>query len=130
MSNTHRPTYYAPMGQKQSNIGVPTYSFSVKDQTAHTRMKYRTAGQASAEEMKSRDLAVELERKEAQLVQEKNKSISSVLEEEKHVDTTKLLISDRAHSERTSAAEFDDADAKASDDDFGSSRYFILYFNH
>ena len=125
MSNTHRPTYYAPIGQKQVNIGMPTFSFSVKDQTAHTKMKYRAQGQSSSSEMRERNLAEELERKELQLLHEKNKNISVIVEEEKKVDTTKFLLMDKAQVVSSSAA-FDDADAKGSDDGFESSRSVSL----
>jgi protein CWC15 len=139
MSTQHRPTFHPAVGSSSGATGARSYHFSVKDQTAHTRMKYRAPGQASREEMLRRDLAEELERKEMQLLQEKRASLSAVEQEEKKVDAHKVLMltasAEKPSEEQaphmasaaappTAAKKFDDSDARGSDSDgFGSSRY-------
>lgn len=144
MSTQHRPTFHPAVGASSGSSGARSYHFSVKDQAAHTRMKYRAPGQASREEMMRRDLAEELERKEMQLLQEKRATLSAVEQEEKKVDAHKVLMltaaavpaaADKASegsasSSSSSAAaagpaakKYDDSDAKGSDSDgFESSR--------
>lgn len=126
MSTQHRPTFHAAVGQANAGpTGLKTYHFSSKDQAAHTKMKYRAVGQSSSSDMVHRDLAAELDRREREFVAEKNKHIAGIEEEEKAVDTKRLLItaaeSTAATSEPTKT--YDDADAQGSDDDFDSSRW-------
>jgi len=123
MSTQHRPTFHAAVGRSESGPAVRTFHFSAKDQAAHTKLKYRTPGQASSSDMIHRDLAAELERREREFVAEKNKHIADIEEEEKAVDTKRLLLTSTADSAATGPSKkYDDTDAKGSDDDFDSSR--------
>lgn len=122
MSTQHRPTFHAAVGRGDSGPAVRTFHFSAKDQAAHTKLKYRAAGQASDVDMMHRDLAAELDRREREFVAEKNRHVSEIEAEEKAVDTKRLLLT-AAVTAAAPTKTYDDADAKGSDDDFNSSRF-------
>ena len=122
MSTQHRPTFHFAVGQSGGPTGLRTYHFSSKDQTAHTKLKYRRDGQASSSDMKYRDLAAELDRREKDFLEEKHKHIESIEEEEKAVDTKQLLLTSGAGDDSVDMSKYDDADAGGSDSGFGSSR--------
>jgi hypothetical protein len=74
MSISGRPTWTPAIGAKDqggNRVLVPSLQVSVKDQKAHTKLKFRfhfvdfsQAGQDSAADMQDRDLRAELEEKE------------------------------------------------------------------
>ena len=59
MSTAARPTYFAAIG-RSTHGGVASRHISGKDQTAHTKLKYRFIGQASVSEMKEKNLKVSI----------------------------------------------------------------------
>lgn len=63
MSTAGRPTYNARVGS-QVYSGIRTGMVSARNQNAHTKLKYRQVGQATQEELTSRDFKSELEIKE------------------------------------------------------------------
>lgn len=122
MTTAARPTYYAAIG-KQEVGGMRRHIVSGKDQTAHTRLKFRQPGQGTAEDIRAKDLKYELELKEQKHEFEKNKAFNTLLNEEKKVDVA-LLLKDRPEVNVDDLKEkYDDADIDEgnSDDEFDSS---------
>ena len=68
MSTAGRPTYHSKAGG-QVYSGIRTAMKSGKDQSAHTKLKFRQFGQSSKEEVSDRDFKAELQSKE-QIIQE------------------------------------------------------------
>ena len=64
MSTAARPTYFAAIG-RSTHGGVASRHISGKDQTAHTKLKYRVIGQASVSEMKEKNLKVSINLQES-----------------------------------------------------------------
>jgi len=111
----HRPTFHpAVAGGNTTFGGFKTGQTSVKDQTGHTKLKFRQYGQSSVEEMRYSDMRMELQRREAALDNEKKMALAMVENEEKTVDLP-LLLTD-ASAVDTNTTNFDDEDA-----DFGDS---------
>jgi len=97
MTTAGRPTYNAAMG-RQSYGGIVTTRLSGKDQIAHTKIKYRQVGQSSTVELKTHDFRAELEKRERNALEEKQKLIASApaipsSEHSKKDNTPKLLLS-------------------------------------
>jgi protein CWC15 len=60
MSTAARPTFHAAQGRTTYG-GSYTMAVSAKDQAAHTKLKFRKFGQASVDEMTTKDLKSNLE---------------------------------------------------------------------
>ncbi|KAI0031984.1 Pre-mRNA-splicing factor Cwf15/Cwc15 [Vararia minispora EC-137] len=71
MSTAHRPTW-DPAQAKDVKGG--SRQFSVRDMAAHTKLKFRQPGQTSVDEVKKRDLRVELLAAEAEARARKRKA--------------------------------------------------------
>lgn len=76
MSTAARPTFHAAQG-KASFGGSFSRSVSGKDQTAHTKLKFRRIGQASTDEMVSKDFKKSLGESETLLI--KNNGVLPIL---------------------------------------------------
>lgn len=123
MTTAARPTYYAAIG-KQEYGGFKGRAVCAKDQVGHTKLKYRQIGQFTEDELKNKDFKHELDTKEQQFDNQKNKTMSLILNEEKKIDVT-LLIKNQPEYNTETLKKYDDADINEneSDDDFDSSRY-------
>jgi protein CWC15 len=94
---------------------------SGKDQTAHTKLKFRQFGQASHEEVNQRDLRSELEQRENKFVLEKDKTTAWLAKEEANIDVP-LLLKNQPEMDSKKLQQYDDKDVEVdSDDDFDSS---------
>ena len=125
MTTSHRPTWNPAVGNKSSS-GFRSMAVSGKDQTAHTKLKFRQVGQSSQSEILSRNLKGELERKEEEHLKSKQKAILMIEEEEKKVDVPRLLTN-APHIDNATLKKYDDSDVvadKNSEDDL-SSRFFL-----
>ncbi|RDB25071.1 Pre-mRNA-splicing factor cwc15 [Hypsizygus marmoreus] len=71
MSTAHRPTW-DPAQAKDVKGG--SRQFSVRDMAAHTKLKFRQAGQTSSDEVKKRDLRAELLAAEQEAKNKKRKA--------------------------------------------------------
>lgn len=71
MSTAHRPTW-DPAQAKDTKAG--SRQFSVRDMAAHTKLKFRQPGQTSTDEVRKRDLRVELLAAEADARNKKRKA--------------------------------------------------------
>jgi hypothetical protein len=126
VSNMHRPTFHAAVaGGSTSFGGFKSGHTSVKDQNGFTKLKFRQQGQASEAEMRSSNLRMELQRREAALDSEKKMALAMVEKEEKTVDLP-LLLTESAPAE-VEVASYDDQDADFgdSDDSDEDSRYVV-----
>ena len=122
----HKPTFF-PAVAKSSTVagGYKSTQQSVKDQAAHTSLKFRQVGQHSQEEMRQENLKNELLRREAALLDEKRQAIAMVEREEKSVKNMPLLLTSAPDAIDTSMKKFDDTDADFgdnSDDSLSDSR--------
>ncbi len=77
MTTAGRPTYNARVAQVYS--GIRTGMVAARNQNAHTKLKFREKGQASIEELKSRDFKNELENKESILLKLKDKPNDAIV---------------------------------------------------
>lgn len=107
----HRPTFHPAIAKSVAG-GLPSMQQSVKDQAGHTQLKYRKHGQNTSDEMKYANLKMELQRREAAILDEKKQAIAMVVREENTVKETPLLLTSGGEVD---VAKFDDEDA-----DFGS----------
>lgn len=115
-----KPTYYPKMGSSQ--IGVRrTAQQSGKDQTAHTKLKYRQIGQNSLNEMRSKDFKVELRKKESDVLTHIDGGHKLI--EEAPKPSGLLLLTDVPHPNPDIIKKYDDSDAVVENSDF-DSRYF------
>jgi protein CWC15 len=122
MTTAARPTYHAAIGGKLNYGGFKSRAVCAKDQAAHTKLKFRQLGQATAEEVRNADLRYDLDRKEQEYLSQKNKAIAMILQEEKKVDVP-LLIKNKPEMNEDILKKFDDADVdEGSSDGFDSSR--------
>ncbi|CDW54064.1 Cwf15:Cwc15 cell cycle control protein [Trichuris trichiura] len=67
MTTAHRATYtpaQGGFGKNEADLSKLSKQYSSRDLPSHTKLKYRQTGQASAEELKSRDFLYELENRE------------------------------------------------------------------
>lgn len=67
MTTAHRPTWAPAKGHEETGgarFFAPSARRMAKDQSAHTQLKYRQDGQASARDLGERDLGTELEERE------------------------------------------------------------------
>eukprot|EP00053_Salpingoeca_punica_P019422 m.196381 g.196381 ORF g.196381 m.196381 type:complete len:236 (+) comp17651_c0_seq4:75-782(+) len=67
MTTAARPTWNAAVGgsgKRESGIGSLSKQYSVRDVTAHTKLKVRQTGQGTVYETANRDLKAELEQRE------------------------------------------------------------------
>ncbi len=123
MSTAARPTYHAAIGGK-SYGGVRSRHYSGKDQLAHKQLKFRQVGQSTVAEMKERDLRTEIDKNENAQINEKNKTIALITNEERKVDVP-LLLKNKPEIDPESLRKYDDADVEndeESGDGFDSSR--------
>lgn len=125
MSTASRPTYFPAMG-RESNSTIKTVSTSAKDQTAHTKLKFRQTGQATTEELRQRDFRAELEQKERKFLLEKDKSTAWMAKEESKVNVP-LLLKNQPELRAEELEQFDDDDVEldknnSDSDGFDSSR--------
>jgi hypothetical protein len=112
------PTYYAKMGSSQ--IGVRrTAQQSGKDQTAHTKLKYRQIGQNTLTEIKNKDFKVELKKKESEVLNPTDSSRKSI-EDAAPKSSGMLLLTDVPHPNPEIIKKYDDSDAVADKSDFES----------
>jgi uncharacterized protein YeaO (DUF488 family) len=116
MSTAGRATYQAAKGVAQTST-IQSQHLSGKDQTAHTKLKYRQFGQASKEELAQKnkeagDLKNKLEQKEINSILSSNKETKwMVKEEEEKVDVKQLLNEQKPIvSFETIQQKYDDAD--------------------
>ena len=119
MSTQHRPTFFAAVA-KSTKTSFKSTHMSVKDQNTHTVLKYRKQGQHSQEEMKQADMRMELQRREAALMDEKRLAIAMVAKEEKSVAAPLLLT---AGDDTIDTEKFDDEDADFGESDDSDSDY-------
>ena len=129
MSTQHRPTFFAAVA-KSTNSSYKSTHMSVKDQNTHTVLKYRQHGQHSKEEMKQTDMRMELQRREAALMDEKKLAIAMVAKEEKTISVPLLLTASDTPVD-TGTQKYDDSDADFGDSDGSSSddRYVNININ-
>lgn len=120
MSTAGRATFQAIKGTGQSSV-IKTASVSGKDQTAHTKLKYRQIGQASVEEIKQQkkereNLKNELQSKELKNILGNSKDTKWMVaqEEEKKVNVEEILqetqIKQTNHNFEEIKQKYDDAD--------------------
>lgn len=123
MTTAHRPTWVSAVGGVK-NHGFTSKMVSAKDQNGETRLKFRQVGQSSREEMTSRDLVGELEKREHDHISEKSKMMALIESEEKKVDTVPLLkeCAEAAHeSSKYNDDDFVPSKTDEKEDDFDSS---------
>ncbi len=113
MTTANRPTYHSAVGK--SFNGSLSHLVSGKDQTAHTKLKFRQFGQNSVAEILGKDFKNQLDKNEAEVLANKNKDLVHLLEEEKKVDV-KLLM-DKPEVDPDKINKYDDADADLGDSD-------------
>ena len=126
--NAARPTYFAAVGGgNQTYGGVRSRQQCAKDQTAHTKLKYRVIGQSSVEEMSSKNLKDQLDESVEKQLKEQNKALGMLEEAETKVDVP-LLLKAMPEVDTAILHKYDDADADVdfgdgkSEDGFDSSR--------
>ena len=129
MTTAHRPTWHAAVGSVK-NHGFSSVAVSAKDQIGETRLKFRQAGQSSQQDMATRNVLEELEKREFEQLSEKNKMIAMIESEEKKVDVVNLLKNhaEVAGTEVGHDNKYNDADIEYgdADEDFESSRFIIM----
>jgi len=118
MTTAGRPTYNAKVGSQSSLSVWKTYKQSGKDQTAHTKLKYRQVGQSSQQELQNIDFKTELERKEKVVNGSQNNNKGSL--EDSSTSKLKenggqLLLMNIPHVDENVIKKYDDADAVESD---------------
>lgn len=123
MTTANRPTYYPAVGKQQFG-GLSSRRFSVRDQTAHTKLKFRELGQSSSAEKKDRGF----QKKELDLLEKHHLNPQHLQDrQEAGVSQTLLLLQNENAAEESArmARVFDDADASIEDsgNNFDSSRY-------
>jgi hypothetical protein len=64
MTTAHRPTWNNALASS-SRSAAPSYQYSSRDMTSHTKLKERQSGQNTRDEVKRRDLKSELEERES-----------------------------------------------------------------
>jgi hypothetical protein len=127
MTTANRPTYYPAVGKQQFS-GLASRHFAARDQTAHTKLKFRQLGQASLEESKDRSTRkAELDRSEK--LHTSSSDVPHGGEERAGARTPRALLIANQPTEPTETpssklAKYDDADVSCSEpgDDFDSSR--------
>eukprot|EP01035_Chromulina_nebulosa_P019830 gene19830-25778_t len=67
MTTAGRPTYFSKVGSGNPNLGIRSNHVSGKDQTAHTKLKFRQSGQNNPDDINKRHLKEELDIKEKEL---------------------------------------------------------------
>lgn len=127
MSTAGRPTFKSAVGKGPSSFR--SLMTSGKDQTAHTKLKFRQLGQASEQEVSQKNLRYELEQKETKYVLEKDKNTAWLAKEEAKIDVP-LLLKNQPELDSERLEKYDDKDAEVEDsDDFDSSRYEIFQYH-
>lgn len=113
MTTAHRPTWAPAKGAEEqggNRLFVPSRASSAKDQPAHTKLKFRSDGQSSANDLKKRDLRAELEEKEMKhFEQEKRRDMKLLELGTGSKSNVKLLV--------PKAVDADDEDENPSDED-------------
>eukprot|EP01039_Chlorochromonas_danica_P006508 gene6508-7177_t len=109
MSNASRPTYFPAVGRPDNN-GIQTGYSSAKDQTAHTKMKFRQYGQGSQEELKDKREAFkeELAAKEKKFLLSKDITTAWMAKEVQKLNIP-LLLQDQPDLEAVDQ-QYDDED--------------------
>ena len=115
MTTAARPTYFAAQG-RQSFSSFSTRKVSSKDQTAHTKIKYRQLCQNSSEEVRDKDFRKDLEEKELKYLQDEDQAALSFLAEEEKKVNVQLLLKDKPELDPDSLKKYDDADIDIGND--------------
>jgi hypothetical protein len=122
MSTAARPTFNPAIG-KSTLGGFNTRSISAKDQAAHTKLKFRKFGQASIEEMETKNLKINLQQKECLLLIEGDKSTSFISQSASESASSLKLLTNSVDLEAIKRKYNDeDADKNTPGDGF-DSRY-------
>jgi protein CWC15 len=117
MSTAGRATYQAAKGSARSST-INTQKVSGRDQTAHTKLKYRQIGQSSKDELKNKNLKDDLEGREHKYLLSNNKETKwMVKEEEKKVDVNTILSEKPKINFEEVQKKYDDADIDVNDSD-------------
>uniref|UniRef100_A0A914VX39 Spliceosome-associated protein CWC15 homolog n=1 Tax=Plectus sambesii TaxID=2011161 RepID=A0A914VX39_9BILA len=119
MTTAHRPTFEPARGgtgKNEGDLSKLSQQYSSKDMPSETRLKYRQKGQATAEEVRSKDLRRELEEKERNAARERRSRDAPVLPSP---SSSKRPRIDQAPSGNLDADDplDDDEDNEDSDDD-------------
>jgi hypothetical protein len=110
MSTAGRATYQAAKGTAKSST-INTSRTSGRDQTAHTKLKYRQVGQNAKQELQNKNLKSDLEEREIKYLLSDNKETKwMVKEEEKKVDVQSILAEKPQINFETIKQKYDDAD--------------------
>jgi protein CWC15 len=115
MTTAHRPTWNPSTGGKDqggNRVMVPTRQYSSKDLPGHTVLKYRQAGQGTADELQAADFKKDLLRREqANTKSMKDNSLSSEESsesEESDQESVSKIAKVASESEADSASENSD----------------------
>jgi len=96
MTTAARPTWNAAVGQSNeggwSAGGQISMQFSARDLPGHTKLKTRQPGQGTKGEVQERDLRTELDERELQYEEEKNKKVDYAQEKIQRLKGNKLLL--------------------------------------
>lgn len=102
---------------------------SGKDQTAHTKLKYRQTGQNAPTELKNHDYKTELQKKESKVISTSTDSPRKMITNNSMATSDQgqaekpLLLANVPHVNEEVIKKYDDKDANGDDDDdFDSSR--------
>ena len=121
MSTAARPTFHAAQAKSSAGAAISlNHNVSVKDQNAHSKMKYRQYGQANSDEMQTKNLKANLESQEKQLLKnnDENFHVKSSIRE---VTSIKLLKNESENIDIDEIKKkFDDEDFSNDDEDFDS----------
>jgi len=116
MTTAHRPTWAPAVGGKgkqEGGLGSLSKQYSVRDQAAHTKLKFRQPGQGGANFLDETELKAELDQREAKH-QKKRKA------EERGISVDALEEEQQNAEKRLKAIEDINPDLDADDDDGNS----------
>ncbi|KXZ50758.1 hypothetical protein GPECTOR_15g443 [Gonium pectorale] len=120
MTTAHRPTWAPAVGGEEQGgmrIFKPSVAMSAKNLPGHTKLKFRQDGQASADDVRAKDLRAELEEKERKHFSKKSGG-ASAFEEERQRDLQLLESAPpdgQAKQLVPKAIDADDEDPESSD---------------
>lgn len=128
MSTAHRPTWTPAAGGKgklENGLGSLSKQLSVRDQAAHTTLKYRKPGQTTLSEVGERDLKAELDLRESKhLAKRKAEEAGSTVEAleaqeqaEKRLKMIESIDPDLDADDDADEPDDDDSDDDSDDDD-------------
>lgn len=110
----HFPTYYPAIGR---DLNLKTDIRSAKDQTAHTKLKYRVnVSTATAKATPGGTVAVDTDSAD---LNSKEKAFIDLLKEEEKVDVADVLNKSKVANEKVASilSKYDDEDVERSDDE-------------